>query len=276
MRLCQFYLSETEREADLGRRRPRLARLGVVQGEMVVSLRSAPVGVDVALGPPVLRPQALLDFYAFEQHVKTCRAKRGLDVPPEWYAQPVYYNSNPSALYGHGQRVLFPPQEDWLDYELELACVIARPGRNVREQEAEGIIAGYTILNDWSARSLQRQVMAVGLGPAPGKDHASSLGPVLVTPDEVPDVRELGMRAYVNGELWSEGRSGVAHYTFGQMIAFASRSRTLFPGDVIGSGTVGTGCGLEQDRFLQPGDRVRLEIDGIGALENEVGYESAA
>jgi 2-keto-4-pentenoate hydratase/2-oxohepta-3-ene-1,7-dioic acid hydratase in catechol pathway len=99
---------------------------------------------------------------------------------------------------------------------------------------------------------------------------------VLVTPDELPDVRELGMRAYVNGELWSDGRSGAAHYTFGQMIAFASRSRTLFPGDVIGSGTVGTGCGLEHDRFLQPGDRVRLEIDGIGALENEVGYESAA
>lgn len=303
MKLCQFYLSETERDADLGRRRPRSARLGVVQGEMIVSLRSAPVGLDlpdfleaidgrlgdaaeatderfaladVALGPPVLRPRALLDFYTFEQHVKTCRAKRGLEVPSEWYAQPVYYNSNPSALYGHGQRVLFPSQEDRLDYELELACVLGRAGRNVREEEAERIIAGYTILNDWSARSLQRQVMAVGLGPAPGKDHASSLGPMLVTPDELPDVRELGMRAYVNGQLWSEGRSGASHYTFGQMIAFASRSRTLFPGDVVGSGTVGTGCGLEQDRFLQPGDRVRLEIDGIGALENEVGYESAA
>jgi 2-keto-4-pentenoate hydratase/2-oxohepta-3-ene-1,7-dioic acid hydratase in catechol pathway len=123
---------------------------------------------------------------------------------------------------------------------------------------------------------MQARVMAIGLGPARGKDHGSSLGPALVSRDSVPDVRDLGMRAYVNGKQWSEGNSGSAHYTFEEMIAFASQTRTLFPGDILGSGTVGTGCGLEQDRFLKPGDRVRLVIDGLGELENEVYYESAA
>ncbi len=307
MKLCQFYLSEEERRADLSRRRPIEARLGRVEGRIVTpvllpdgtdtrgldlpayleAVGGAPDHVpettgerldldDVCLAPPVLRPTAFLDFYTFEQHVRTCRAKRGLDVAPEWYEVPAYYNSNTSALFGHGQPVPFPPGEDRLDFELELACIISRPCRNVSEDDAAGCVFGYTILNDWSARSLQAKVMAVGLGPARGKDHASSLGPFVVTADELPGGPDLGMRAYVNDDLWSEGNSGSAHYTFGQMIAFASQTRTLFPGDVLGSGTVGTGCGLEQDRFLKSGDRVRLEIDGLGRLENEVYVETAA
>lgn len=304
MRLCQFYLSASERDADLALRRPRLARVGLVEDDKVAVVQGpdgkpaegidlpdileAGGGVladrpatteerhtlaDVFLAPPVLRPRALLDFYTFEQHVKTCRAQRDLGVVPEWYRVPAYYNSNASALFGHGQRVPFPPGEDRLDYELELACIIGRTCRNVREAEAEKVIAGYTILNDWSARSRQAEAMKIGLGPAPGKDHASSLGPYLVATDSMPDPRDLGMKAYVNGELWSEGNSGSSQFTFAQMIAFASRCRTLFPGDVLGSGTVGTGCGLEQDRFLSPGDRVRLEIDGLGSLGNEIYIE---
>jgi len=304
MKLCQFYMSESDRDADLKKRNPCAARLGVVADNQVATMLlpdgQPAVGLDlpdyldvvggeipgnvptaseryaladIFLAPPVIRPRAFLDFYTFEQHVKTCRAKRGLDIVPEWYDVPAYYNSNTSALYGHGQRVPFPRGEDRLDYELELACIIGRTCRNVRESQAEKAIAGYAILNDWSARSLQIEAMKIGLGPARGKDHASSLGPFLVTKDEVGDARDLGMRGYVNGERWSEGNSGASHFTFAQMICYASRTRTLFPGDILGSGTVGTGCGFELDRFLRPGDRVRLEIDGLGALENEVYIE---
>ncbi len=304
VRICQFYLSESRRSLDLARRAPCEARLGLVEGEQVLEVLTpsgeSAVGLDlpayleaagespgaqprptgerhesrdVFMAPPVLRPRAFLDFYTFEQHVKTCRAKRGLEVVPEWYRVPAYYNSNTSALFGHGQRVPFPAEEDRLDFELELACIIGQTCRNVPEAEADAVIAGYTILNDWSARSLQMEVMKIGLGPARGKDHASSLGPCLVTRDEVPDVRDLAMRAYVNDTLWSEGNSGSSHYTFAEMIGYASRTRTLYPGDVLGSGTVGGGCGLEQDRFLSPGNRVRLEIDDLGEIENEVFLE---
>jgi 2-keto-4-pentenoate hydratase/2-oxohepta-3-ene-1,7-dioic acid hydratase in catechol pathway len=313
VRLAFFYTTEAEREADLLRRIPRAARLGIVTpGEDDISGMSgtlqpvrfqdtstgfdlpdileaaaadgldkllSPTGnavplQDVYLGPPVLRPRAFLDFYTFEQHVRTARSKRGLDVIPEWYDYPVYYNSNTSALFGHGQRVPFPSDENRCDYELELACIIGRESRNVAEADAQQCIAGYCLLNDWSARRWQARVMKVGLGPARGKDHGSTLGPWLTTHDEVPDPRSLAMRAYVNGEQWSAGSSGSSHFTFAQMIAFASRTRTLYPGDVLGSGTVGTGCGLELDRFIKPGDTVRLEIDGLGCIENEIYAEA--
>ncbi|MGV3525287.1 MAG: fumarylacetoacetate hydrolase family protein [Candidatus Sericytochromatia bacterium] len=225
---------------------------------------------EVQLCAPILRPGALLDFYTFEQHVSTCRAKRGLGVVPEWYRYPVYYNGNPRAVIGDGEAVPFPPGESKRDYELELAVVIGKKGRDISEAEADSYIAGYTVMNDWSARSLQAQIMAVGLGPAKAKDFATSLGPCLVTPDSIGDPRNLTMLARVNGEEWSRGNSGSSHYTFAQMIAFASEGVTLYPGDVIGSGTVGTGCGLELDRFLQPGDEVELEIENIGVLRNTV------
>jgi fumarylacetoacetate (FAA) hydrolase len=225
---------------------------------------------DLTLCPPVMFPGAMLDFYTFEQHVATCRAKRGLEVVPEWYRYPAYYNGNPRALIGHGAGVRFPAGETRRDYELELAIIIGREGRDIAEAEAEHYIAGYTILNDWSARAIQAEVMKIGLGPAKGKDFASSLGPWLVTPDQIGDPRNLTMTARVNGEEWSRGNSGSSHYTFAQMIAFASEGVTLYPGDLIGSGTVGSGCGLELDRFLQPGDWVELEISGIGVLANRV------
>lgn len=226
--------------------------------------------LKVRLCSPVLRPGALLDFYTFEQHVRTCRAKRGLEVVPEWYRYPVYYNGNPRSIVGYDEEIHFPAGEDRKDYELELAIVIGKKGRDISVEQASEHIAGYTILNDWSARSIQMEVMKVGLGPAKGKDFASSLGPCLVTPDELEDPRNLTMLARVNGEEWSRGNSGSSHYSFEQMIAFASEGVTLYPGDVIGSGTVGTGCGLELDRFLKSGDIVELEVEGIGILRNRV------
>lgn len=231
--------------------------------------------------PPVPRPPSFLDFYAFEEHVRNARARRGLEVPPEWYRYPAYYNSNPHTLLGDMETVSFPAGETKMDYELELGVILRRGGQFLTEREAVECIAGYTIVNDWSARALQREVMAIGLGPAPAKDFGTSVGPVLLTPDEIPPDRylasghpDLTMIARVNGEEWSRGRSGAAHFTFPQMIAFASRFRTLYPGDLIGSGTVGTGCGLEQDRFLRIGDRVDLEVEFIGTLRGMVNQEA--
>jgi fumarylacetoacetate (FAA) hydrolase len=227
--------------------------------------------LSVRLSAPILRPGALLDFYTFEQHVRTCRAKRGLEVVPEWYRYPVYYNGNPRSIVGYDDEIHFPKGEDRKDYELELAIVIGKRGRDIPVDQAHEYIAGYTIMNDWSARSIQMETMKVGLGPAKGKDFATSLGPCLVTPDELDDPRNLTMIARINGEEWSRGNSGSSHFSFEQMIAFASEGVTLYPGDVLGSGTVGTGCGLELDRFLQTGDLVELEIEGIGILRNRVG-----
>lgn len=310
MKLCQFYLSDAERTADLRRRLPRAARVGLIENDMVFDVthlvRSPDVDgptcnaavafllsgktwkdigsepfthghhklADVCLGPPVLRPPQFMDFYAFEQHVRTARAKRGLDIEPLWFELPVYYNTNSYAVYGHKQTIYYPREEDRLDYELELACVIGREVRNATEQSARDAIAGFCIFNDCSARTRQQKAMKVGLGPSPGKDFASVLGPYLVTKDEIPDYSKLHMRAFVNGEKWSEGIAGKMQHSFESMIVYASKSRTLFPGDVIGSGTVGGGCGLELDKFLKPGDTVRLEIDGLGVLENQVEYEA--
>jgi fumarylacetoacetate (FAA) hydrolase len=216
---------------------------------------------DVELRAPVLHPPAVRDFMAFEQHVATVRGARGADVPPEWYEIPVFYFSNPAAIYGPGEDVPYPDGSAELDYELEVAAVIG----------ADGAIGGFTVLNDWSARDLQRQEMRVGLGPAKGKDFATSLGPLLVTPDEL-DGSEGEMVARVNGEERSRGILRDLHHSWDAMLARAARNTTLRPGDVIGSGTVGTGCILEHGdgRWLRPGDEVELEVEGIGVLRNRV------
>ncbi|MFQ5445254.1 MAG: fumarylacetoacetate hydrolase family protein, partial [Nitrospinales bacterium] len=157
------------------------------------------------------------------------------------------------------------------DYELELAVVIKKECSGVNADQASECIGGYTILNDFSARELQEKIMRVGLGPAKAKDFNNGLGPWLVTADEIPDPRNLTMRTWVNDALWSEGNSGSSHFTFEQMIAFASEYQTLYPGDILGSGTVGSGCGYEQDRFLKKGDKIVLEIESIGKLKHWVG-----
>jgi fumarylacetoacetate (FAA) hydrolase len=214
---------------------------------------------DVRLVSPVAHPPAVRDFYAFEQHVKTARALRGQEVPPEWYEQPVFYFSNPAAIFGPDDAIPHPEGSEELDYELEVAAMIGGGGR----------IGGFTIMNDWSARDLQRREMKVGLGPAKGKDFATSLGPVLVTADELGDT----MVARVNGEERSRGRLSDMHFSWDEIVAQAARNTILRPGDVLGSGTVGTGCILEHGdgRWLQPGDVVELEVEGIGVLRNTVG-----
>ncbi len=235
-------------------------------------LRQTPVALEgLTLLPPIEAPGAFLDFYSFEQHVKTARGKRGLEVPPEWYDYPVWYNGSPRCFSGDGATVVFPDGENKKDFELELAVVIKKPCFRVTPGEAAQYIGGYTILNDFSARELQEKIMRVGLGPAKAKDFNSGLGPWVVTPDEIADPRNLTMRAWVNDALWSEGNSGSSHHTFEQMIAFASENQTLYPGDVLGSGTVGGGCGLELDRFLKTGDKVVLEIESIGRLTHWIG-----
>lgn len=234
---------------------------------------------DVLLFPPLPRPLTLRDFYAFEAHVATAHANRGKKVPPEWYRFPVFYFSNPNAVFGHGEPVIYPSASRAVDYELEVACVIGRPGVNIPASEAQVYIFGYLILNDWSARDLQMEEMRVGLGPAKGKDFASSLGPWIVTPDELvdratgrPGVYDLNMVARVNGVERSRGNWKDIYYSFGEIIARASQDTFLLPGDVLGSGTVGTGCLLEltagQGPWLQPGDEVELEIERLGSLRN--------
>jgi 2-keto-4-pentenoate hydratase/2-oxohepta-3-ene-1,7-dioic acid hydratase in catechol pathway len=229
----------------------------------------------VYFGPCLLRPSQYLDFYAFEQHVMTMRKKRGFDfIVPEWYEIPAYYNSNPTSLIGHGMTAYFPAGEEKMDYECEMACVIGRPIRNATLETARQAIAGYAVLNDLSARARQTKAMPINMGPSPGKDFASALGPYLVTPDEIKDLSSLGMRAFVNGEKWTDGRYGTVNHSFESMIVFASKSRWLYPGDVLGSGTVGGGCGAELGKFLKPGDTIRVEIDELGAVENRVELDS--
>ena len=234
---------------------------------------------SVVLHSPVDRPPTVRDFYSFEAHVRTARSRRGLPVPPEWYEFPVFYFSNPGALLGHGEPVRKPSWTEALDYELEIACVIGKQARDVRAEDWRSVVAGFTILNDWSARDVQRREMAVGLGPAKGKDFATSLGPSLVTLDELEprrqgDRHDLGMEARVNGRALSHGNARDMHYTFGQMIARASQDVYLFPGDIIGSGTVGSGCLLELGEKVHPwlraGDEVVLEIDRLGTLTNPI------
>lgn len=242
-----------------------------------------PVAVaDVDLLAPVGRPPSVRDFYAFEAHVATARRGRGLDVDPDWYDLPVFYFSNPASVVDPGSAVRAPVGCHELDYELEVAAVIGTDASDVDPGRWLEVVAGFCIMNDWSARDLQRREMRQGLGPAKGKDFALGLGPLLVTPDELPEVttgRPVGsMVARVNGVERSRGQLAEIHHPWGALVAHASRSTTLRPGDVLGSGTVGTGCllelGLTGGRaaapWLVPGDLVELEVEGLGVLSHTV------
>ena len=224
----------------------------------------------VKLTAPLPNPSSLRDFIAFEEHIAATSKKRGQPIPPEWYKFPVYYKGNHRTIIGPDEALPWPLSTTKLDYELELACIIGRKGRDIPERQAGDYIAGYTIMNDFSARDIQFQEMACRLGPAKGKDFATALGPCLMTPEDIVDLGALTMIARVNGEEWSKGRFGTIHWSFPQMIAHVSRGETIYPGDVFGSGTVGGGCGLELDRFLKPGDVVELEIQPIGVLRTFV------
>jgi fumarylacetoacetate (FAA) hydrolase len=235
---------------------------------------------DVRIRPPISRPPIIRDFYAFEDHVRAARARRGLQMPEEWYEFPAIYYSNPAMTYGTDDEVPYPAYTRSLDYELEIACIIEKAGINIREEDAETHIAGYTIMNDWSARDVQEREMKIGLGPAKAKDFATSIGPWLVTPDELQDKKsgpgkfDLPMRATVNGKQLSDGNMNRMHWTFSQMIARASQSVEVRVGEVFGSGTVGTGSilelGQEVHPWLKPGDRVELEVERLGVLRNRI------
>jgi len=234
---------------------------------------------DVRLSAPI-QPLLLRDFYAFEEHVKNARARRGLSMQEEWYEFPAFYYSNPSTIIGPDDEMRYPSYSKALDYELEIACILGTGGTNIRENRAQACIAGYTIMNDWSARDVQAKEMKIGLGPAKAKDFATSLGPWIVTPDELQDKSigsgryDLKMTARLNGKVLSNGNMKAMHWTFPQMIARASESVEVCPGEVFGSGTVGTGSIVEQGpkahAYLKPGDRVELEIERLGVLRNRI------
>jgi fumarylacetoacetate (FAA) hydrolase len=235
---------------------------------------------DLAFGPPILQPPSFRDFYAFERHVGTMWKRRDMEIPEAWYRLPIFYFSNVSEIRGPGEPVWAPRGSEELDYELEVAALVDTPVRDLDSARGEEAIGGYMILNDWSARDLQREETTVRLGPAKGKDFASSIGPWVVTPDELTDVRrdtgyDLAMTASVNDTECSRGTWASAHFSFGQMVERASADVRLRPGDLLGSGTVGTGCLLEireetLGRYLQPGDTVTLAIERLGQLTSPV------
>ena len=235
---------------------------------------------DLDFGPPVLRPPSVRDFYAFEAHVRTMWERRGGEVPEAWYRLPIFYFSNVSEIRGPDESVWSPAASHELDYELEVAALVDTPCVDLPVARAEEAIGGYMVFDDWSARDLQREETAVRLGPAKGKDFASSFGPWLVTPDELADARagtgyDLAMTAEVNGIETSRGRWSDARFSFADMLARASADARLRPGDLIGSGTVGTGCLLEVrdatlGRYLEPGDEVILRVERLGALRTPI------
>ena len=235
---------------------------------------------DLAFGSPVLAPPSVRDGYGFEGHVRTMWDRRGGEVPEAWYRLAVFYFSNVSEIRGPGDAVWAPRGSEELDYELEVAALIDTPARDLSPDRAGEAIGGYTIFNDWSARDLQRDETAVRLGPAKGKDFASSFGPWLVTPDELADARsgrgyDLAMTASVNGVETSRGRWSDAVHGLADITARASADVRLRPGELIGSGTVGTGCLLEVrdqtlGRYLEPGDEVVLEVERLGRLRSPV------
>lgn len=249
--------------------------------------RCAEDGADLLAPIPV--PPSVRDFMAFENHLVTSYAAMDTEVSPVWYDQPIFYFTNPAAILGPRDVVPMAPGTARYDYELEVAAVIGRPGADLHPESAEEHVAGYLIFCDWSARDHQATEMQVGLGPAKGKDTATTLGPWLVTPDELEPFRkrrgyDLQMSAAVNGREYSVGNWSDLYWSFGEMLAYASRGSRLRPGDVIGSGTVGTGCILELSLthgeaaypWLQPDDEVLVEIEQLGAIRTRITTSSAA
>lgn len=247
---------------------------------------------------PILNPPSMRDGYAFRQHVSTARRNRGVEMIPEFDEYPIFYFTNHNAVFGSGELSLMPDHFQKLDFELEWCCVIGKKGRNIKAEEADSYIAGYTIMNDFSARTLQMEEMKLNLGPAKGKDFATCLGPFIATPDELADYLipapdghignqyNLEMKAFVNNVEVSKGNTGSMDWTFAEIIERASYGVDLYPGDVIGSGTVGTGCFLELNgtgllndknykvQWLEPNDSITLEITGLGKLTNQMKREN--
>lgn len=221
---------------------------------------------------PIDKITTYRDFFTHELHVATGFKKRNEPIPKAWYEMPVYYKGPTHGFIGPNETILWPRYSNVLDYELELAMVVANDGKNIKAKDAGLHIFGLTILNDISARDIQKKEMAVRLGPAKGKDFCSVIGPVITTYDEFNyTTPNLTMTAKINGKEWSRGQSAEAIFDFNDMIAHVSQDEWVLSGDLFGSGTVGTGCGLELDQWIQPGDSIELEIEKIGILKNIVG-----
>ena len=247
---------------------------------------------DLTVLPTIPKPTSFRDAYAFRQHVATSRKNRGVDMIPEFDEFPVFYFSNHNAMFGDGGKIeLMPDHFHRLDYELEFAIVIGKGGKNILSKDADKHIAGFCILNDISARRLQMEEMKLNLGPVKGKDFANVIGPYLVTPDELESKSidtpfgkkyDLQMKCYVNGELLSVGNAKDMNWTFAEIIERASYGTELLPGDIIGSGTVGTGCLLELngtgkrantdyiERWIQENDEIEMQIEGLGKITNKI------
>jgi 2-keto-4-pentenoate hydratase/2-oxohepta-3-ene-1,7-dioic acid hydratase in catechol pathway len=231
---------------------------------------------------PIATPPTFRDFYAFEQHVKAGRAWRGLEMDPLWYQIPVFYFSNPYAFRGEGE-VAMTPGSSSFDFELEVAAIVGKAGSDLTVAEAEDAIIGYAILNDWSGRDIQKEEMQLSMGPVKGKDTATSLGPWFVTKDELEPYRtatgfDRAMSLTVNGVEYSRANWSDVYFSFGEMVSYASRGTEVRPGDVIGSGTCGTGCineigrthGFDKFPFLKAGDEIVAEIEGLGTLRSTI------
>jgi fumarylacetoacetate (FAA) hydrolase len=265
------------------RRGLRMAAYGDLVDRFEPRADDDPAVLDVAelrFGPPVLTPPSLRDGYGFEQHVRMMWRRRDAEIPEAWYRLAIFYFSNVSELRGPDDPVWPPAGSEELDFEIEIGALIDTPARDLPADRAEEAIGGYTIFNDWSARDLQRDETALRLGPAKGKDFASSIGPWLVTPDELEDTRaghgfDLAMTVTVNGVETSRGRWSDIVHGFAELAARASADVTLRPGELLGSGTVGTGCLLEVrdqtlGRYLLPGDEVVLSVERLGSLRSPV------
>ena len=259
-----------------------LVALGLARALEVghAALRTAPVPYDVADLLLPYRPPSVRDFVTFESHVEGVRRSidHAVGVPEAWYDAPTFYFTNPHALYGPGEAIPRPVSCRALDFEMEVAAVVGTELRSASLDEAQDAIFGYTILNDWSARDIQSREMQVGLGPAKGKDFATSFGPWVVTADELPAL-DLDCRAYVNGDLVGHDNLGSMHFSFAEMVAHASRDSVVVAGDLLASGTTGGGgClaelwgrrGEQVPPPLEPGDVVRLEVESLGSLEGSV------
>ena len=225
---------------------------------------------DVRLLAPLRSPNSLRDFIAFRSHVELGAQRRGGTVPDAWDRLPIYYKGNRRSIIGPDDDVRWPSYTEQLDYECEVAAVVGRGGRDWSADEAAGAIFGFTIMNDWSARDIQKDEMSCWLGPAKGKDFATTLGPVVVTPDEWSPEDPHEMTVAVDGEVWSSGSTQGRRWTFGEMVAHVSTDEDVYPTDVIGSGTFGGGCGLDLDRWLPASCEVELRVEGLGSLVSSV------
>lgn len=239
----------------------------VIKNEKTIYLQD-----EINLHTPVPQPRSIRDFLLFEEHFRNSLKNSALqgEVPSIWYKIPIYYKGVTSTIIGPEDTCVWPTYSNVMDYELEFACVIGKRGKNISAENASDYIAGYTIFNDFSARDRQVEEMEGRLGPAKGKDFCTSIGPYLVTPDEIENVYDMPMEAKVNGETWSKGSTSTMSRTFEQVIEYVSQNETLLPGDILGSGTVGTGCGLELKRFLKHNDVVELSVGPLGTLRNRV------